>query len=368
MLSDRGLLNRRTAGPRGAGRRIRLARVSLLACAATSALVFGAGFGSAAGKASPPVRTVNLGAGPMKVGGKPLKIAYLDVCAACNAWSVSNTKAAVDTAKKLGVKLTVYDAGFDALKQVNQTKTALSQGYNGMVILALSPEMCTIAKQAIKQGVLVSIVNQHVCTSVYATGNSIWFPGAVNFIGGDQTQDIFTKFLTTIAKQNPGPQEVGLVEGTPGLAQSLLASKAVSTVQAKYPQFKVTVIQDPTYDITGAYNKVQTFLPAHPHLSILATVYSDMTQGAAKALQQAGRKNVKVYDMGGSKWAFSAVRDGSVKLTSVFLPATEGVDSVQSLYNTWYKGQPGPHYVDILKSVPDPFVTKQNIGHRTAQY
>lgn len=345
------------------------ARAGLVACAVVAIVASGvAGCSNGATTTTTSTRTVNLGAGPVKVGGAPLKIAYLDVCAACNAWSVANTKAAENEAKKLGVKLTVYDAGFDAIKQVNQTQTALSQGYQAMVIIALSPEMCTIAKRAIKQGVLVSIVNQHVCSSIYATGNSIWLPGTVNFIGGDQTQDIFQKFLETIAQQNPGPQQVALIEGTPGLTQSLLASKAASAVKAQYPNFKVSVIQVPSYDVTGAYNNVRAFLPAHPKLTIMASIYSDMTQGAVKALQQAGRHGVKVYDMGGSSWAFGAVRDGSVQMTSVFLPATEGVDSIKSLYDTWYLGKPGPHYVDILKSIPEPFLTKRNIGHQSAQY
>ena len=345
----------------------RVARVLALLCAATAVLGVAAGTGLASSGA-PPVRTVNFGAGPIKVGGRPLKIAYLDACAVCNAWSVSNSQAAVAQAKKLGVQLTVYDANLDAIKQVDQAKTALSEGYNAMVIIALSPEMCTVAKEAIKKGVIISIVNQHVCTSVYTTGDATWVPGTVNFIGGDQTQNIFTKYLMTIAAQNPGPQQVALVVGTPVFAQSQLAAVSTKLVEKKYPQFKVTPIVDATYDITGAFNAVQTYLPANPKLTILATVYSDITEGAVKALQRAKRTNVKVYDMGGSKWAFSAVRAGSVKFTSVFLPATEGVDSVQTLYAAWYTGNPGPHYVNILQGIADPFVTQSNIGKHKPQY
>jgi ribose transport system substrate-binding protein len=345
----------------------RFARALALLCAATAVLGIAAGTGLASTPV-PQVRTVNFGAGPIKIGGRPLKIAYLDACAVCNAWSVSNSNAAVAQAKKLGVQLTVYDAALDAIKQVDQAKTALSQGYNAMVIIALSPEMCTVAKQAIKKGVLISIVNQHVCTSVYTTGTATWVPGTVNFIGGDQTQNIFTKYLMAIAAANPGPQQVALVVGTPVFAQSQLAAVSTKLVEKKYPGFKVTPIVDATYDITGAFNAVQSYLPANPNLTILATVYSDITQGAVKALQLAKRTNVKVYDMGGSKWAFAAVRAGTLKFTSVFLPATEGVDSVQSLYTAWYTGNPGAHYLNILQGVPNPFVTKQDIGNRKAQY
>jgi len=361
MLATLGRLPFSRGGSRGFRRMI----VALGVLVALATVVASAG---AKTSAAPPVRTVNFGAGSIKVGGAPLKIAFLDICAACNAWSVSNTQATLAEAKKDGVKVSVFDSNFDALKQVSQFRTALSQGYNGMIIIALSPEMCTLTKQAIKKGVLISIVNQHVCSSVYATGNAIWLPGTVNFIGGDQTQDMFTRFLTTVAAANPGPQQVALLEGTPGLTQTLLVERSKALIEKKYPNFKVTSIQVPTYDITGAYNKLQAFLPANSGLTILAGIYSDMTQGAVKALQQAGRTNVKVYDMGGSKWAFGAVKSGAVQMTSVFLPATEGTLAVSSLYKAWTTGNPGPHYVDIIKTVTTPFITKANISGRQAQY
>ena len=355
---------------KGRSRPRRLLASAVVAAAFVFACAASVGFGAAPARlaaAAPPVRHINLGAGPIKIGGKPLKIAFL-TAASVNAYSVAYNDAAVAEAKKLGVKLTVFDANLNALTQVAQAKVALTQGYNAWVLTALSPEMCALTKQAAKAGVLISIDNQHVCTSVYANGTAIWVPGTVNFTGGDQTGDIFTQFLMHIAATNPGAQQVALVEGTPDLAQSLLASKAATAAEKKYPNFKVTTVVDPTYDITGAYNAVQTFLPAHSGTTILATVYSDMTEGAVKAIQHAGDTKIKVYDMGGSTWAFSAVRNGTIQLTSVFLPRTEGREAVDSLYTTWTTGKPGPHYVDVLKSVSNPFVTKANIGSRKAEY
>jgi ribose transport system substrate-binding protein len=314
----------------------------------------------------PPERTVNFGAGPIKVGGAPLKIALLTACN-CNAYEVAYNNAAIAEAHRLGVKLTLFDSNLSPSNQIEQAKLSVTNGYNAWVLTALSPDFCSLVKEEVKKGILISVNNQHVCTSVYATGNSIWVPGTVNFAGGDQTADIFDKFVQQIAKQNPGPQQVALVEGTPDLTQSLLVSRAASQVEKTDPQFHVSFIQVPTYDFNGANTAVQTFLPAHPKLTILATVYSDMTQGAVQALQKAGR-HIRVYDMGGSKWAFAAVRSGEIQSTSLFLPATEGKLAVDSLYHAWYTGKPGPHYVSVLAGMSDPFVTKQTIGSMQAQY
>ena len=311
---------------------------------------------------------MDLGAGPVNVGGHKLRIAFM-TAASVNDYSKAYNQGAESKGKELGVDLTTLDAGFDAVNQVNQAKTALASGrYDAWIITALSPQMCSITKQAIEKGILVIVANQPVCKDVYNTGEGLWLPGTVAFAGGDQTGDLFEEYLMKVAADNPGPQQVALVQGTPDLAQSLLSTKAAKAVTAKYPEFKVTPIAVPTYDISGANEKVKTFLPAHPDLTVLATVYSDMTRGAVTALKQAGRDNVKVYDMGGSKWAFDAVRDGTVQLTSVFLPATAGGLQVQTLHDVWYDGKPAPKYLNVLDSVDDPFVTKANVDQRKAEY
>jgi ribose transport system substrate-binding protein len=324
--------------------------------------------GTSQSSSAPTTRTVNLGAGPVKVGGHTLRIAFM-TAASVNDYSKAYNKGAQDEASRLGVNLTTFDANLDPVKQVDQARTALaSNKYDAWIITALSPQMCSITKQAIAKGILVIVANQPVCKSEFATGTGLWLPGTVAFAGGDQTADLFKQWLTKIAQLNPGPQQVALVQGTPDLSQSLLSSKAAKEVEATDPQFKVTTIAVPTYDISGANAKVKTFLPAHQNLTILATVYSDMTRGAVTALQQAGTKNVKVYDMGGSKWAFSAVRAGTVQLTSVFLPATAGKLQVQTLNEIWSQGKPAPKYINVLSSVSNPFVTKADIANRQAEY
>jgi ribose transport system substrate-binding protein len=140
-------------------------------------------------------------------------------------------------------------------------------------------------------------------------------------------------------------------------------------VEKKFPGVTFSTLTDATYDIAGGLAVVQPWLTAHPTLKVVASINSGITQGAVEAMQKQNRlTGVKIYDMGGNTWAFNAVRQGTIKFTSVFLPATEGVDSVESVYNAWYKGQTGPHYVNILKSIPNPFLSKQNIGNKKAQY
>jgi ribose transport system substrate-binding protein len=313
-------------------------------------------------------RTVNLGAGPVKVGGEPLKIAFL-TATSNNAFQQSYNQAAEEEAKTLGVELTLLDAGFEPLKQVNQAQTALAQHqYNAWSIQGLSPQICNIVKEAASKGIIVSAVNQQICKSFDTEGDAAWQPGTVNFIAGDQAPKVFSEWLMKVAEDNPGKQKIILVEGLNALAQTQFANQAAEEVEAKYPEVSFVKVNVETYNLEGAEEEVEAVLPANKDATILASDYSEMTQGAKLVLNAAGRDDIKVYDMGGNKWAFEAIENGEIELTSMFLPATAARESIKSLYDTWYKGEPGPHSLDVLDELSTPFVTKENIDKFEPQY
>lgn len=359
---------RRLGGRGGSGRVVIIvAALAMAGCSSSSPAT-----GSASDIGSAPtaqVRTVDLGGDePLTVGGSDLKIAYF-TAPSINAYAQSLNGAAVDEAKKLGVELTTFESSFDGVEQVNQAETALaSKEFNAWSVGPLSPQMCAVVKKAIAAGIVVSIWNQQICVPVTTTGEETWFPGTVNFVGGDQTADVFEDWLREIATLNPGKQKMILVQGPPTVAQTTFLNNALSAVEQINPDMAIVTAQVPSYDLAGAREVVQTLLPANPDVTVLASAYSDMTQGAVLALEAASRDDVTVYDAGGSTWAFDAVKSGQIELTTVFRPATESAVSIQSLYSTWYEGEPGPRYVDILEDLDNPFVTRENISQLQPEY
>ena len=226
-------------------------------------------------------------------------------------------------------------------------------------------------KKALAKGILVSVYNEPLCVPEASTGPQSYFPGTLNYIGGDETPEQFTAFIKQVYKMSPGSQDVLLVVGTPGFHQTIDTEAAAKAVEKAHPEWRVTTLEIPTYDLAGAQKACADRLTADKGVTVLATNYSDMTEGCVLAMQELHyRAGVKVYDMGGSTWAFKEVRAGVLQMTSVYLPKTETADSVQSIYNAWYGksllGLQG--YVNILKSIPSPFISKANIGSFTAQY
>ena len=317
----------------------------------------------------PETRTVDLGGHqPTSVGGSRLKIAYF-TAPSINAYAKSLNEAAVEEAKTLGVELTKFESSFDGVEQVRQAETALaSRKFNAWSVGPLSPQMCDVVKKAIEAGIIVSVWNQQVCVPNTTTGEDTWFPGTVNFVGGDQTADVFEEWLGEIATRNPGPQKMILVQGPPTVAQTTFLNNALTTVERINPDITVVTAQVPTYDLAGAREVVQDLLPANPDTTIVASAYSDMTQGAVLALNAASRDDINIYDAGGSTWAFDAVEAGQIELTTVFRPATESKASIASLFNTWQTGEPGERYVDVLKDLDDPFVTEDNVSQLDPEY
>ncbi len=316
--------------------------------------------------------TVDLGAGPVKIGNGPLKIAFFSA-GSTNAYLQSFNKAAEDEAKKLGASLTIFDANFDPAQQTNQVEQVLANSrYNAWIMDPVPPGNCASIKQAVQKGILISAVNQPLCSKSGDGGASSWLEGTVNYVAGDQTEAIFTTWLEKIAADNPGPQKMLVLEGPPGQVQTTGTEAAIKKVEAKYPQMKITSVQVPGYALAAAQTKTAALIRSNPDLTIVAGNYSDLTQGAVGALQAAGKlKQVKVYDAGGDKWAVESVKNGSVQFTLPFLPATETRVAVQSLVNVWQGKGPGPHYVDVMDSLTipgGPFISKSNVNQFTAQY
>jgi ribose transport system substrate-binding protein len=267
--------------------------------------------------------------------------------------------------------LTYFDGNFDPVAETNQMEQALATGnYTGWAVETESPDACSIIKQAIKKGILVSIYNGPQCKPITAPGVAAWEPGTLNFIAGDQTRASFQKWLNKIVSLNPGPQQMLVLEGPAAISQTSFTNEAIAQVEKSDPQMKIIAELVPAYTLAGADTATAAILTANPNLTIVAGNYSDLTLGAVVAIKAAGKMgNINVYDSGGSKQVISEIKAGEIKLSQPYLPATESVDAVESIINAWH-GKLGPRYVDIMKSLPggEQFITKANVNTFKAQF
>jgi ribose transport system substrate-binding protein len=348
--------------------------VAMLASGCGSSDDGGGGSSSAGGdEAATAAKTVDLGGGVTpKVGEGELKIAYFSA-GSNNVYLQAGIKAAKETATKLGAKMTVFDAAFDANKQFSQVQNATARKqFNAYVMEAVDPQqMCNGMRTAAKQDILISVINAPICGRATNEGEAVWEPGTVNFVGGTQTRDAFTTWLDKIASENSGPQKAAILMGPELGANTQNTDLAVKAIQEKHPEFKIVSNQKTDYSLPQGQAKAQNILQANPDLTVLIANYSDLTRGALQAVKQANRDGkVKVYDYGANRWAVDAVKKGDVALTGVMLPYTEVQRAVEALAQTW-KGERPEKFADLAKDETVPgtlLIDKANVAEFEPEY
>jgi ribose transport system substrate-binding protein len=343
---------------RGYGSRLRdlafLAIGAIAASAATSA-------------AACEPHKIDLGGGKTVDGGcEPLKIAFLSL-GTNNVYLQAGIKGAQDAAVEAGASIDVFDAGWNAATQYNQAQNIVSGGkYNAIVAeMANGVQVCKLlAEDAPAKGIVVSAANQPLCDRAMKEGEEYWSPGTLNYVGGTQGLQAWREALEYIIKQVPGPQKVAVITGPDLIVQTISIDAALKEMQEKYPDFQVVAEVRTDYSLPQAYQKSLPLLRAHPEITMLIGNYSDLSRGAVQAIKQAGLSDkIKVFDNGGSSWAFQAVRDGEVFSTRTYTPYTEMYKSVASLVAAW-KGEPTPRYVPLKSD----YVTKENIDQVKPEY
>jgi len=298
---------------------------------------------------------------------EPLSIAYF-VVGTSNSYLQANVDAAKAAAAEIGATIDVFDAEFTPEKQLNQVENALESGkYNAFVFQPVSgPQACDlISKDAPDKGILVSINIAQLCDRGFETGEELWQPGTLNYVGSTTTLEYYQAWAEQIASENPGPQKVLFVVGPEGNVPVEAAKRAMQAVADENPDFEVTVVHT-DYTSADGLAKTQNYLQANDDVTIVATNYAELTKGALTALDEASLGSVKVYDYGGDPSVLDAIRSGKVVMTTPYYPASAATESIMSLYDA-LQGKPIER---VIPEVPGAqvFITADNVDTFEPEY
>lgn len=345
----------------------KVARNSVLASLTTTAMLVAISTGAAIAAEECTPHEIDLGEGKTVTGGcGPLKIAFL-TAATNNVYLQAGIQGAKDAAKKVGAELEVFDSNWDPATQYNQVQNILSGGEFNAILAEMNDgnQACQIlTEDAPKANVLVAVANLPLCGRATEEGNDLWSPGTLNFVGGSQGNEAFRDWIMEIAEKNPGPQKVAVVTGPDLNANTINTDAAIKAAQEKYPDFNVVAVVRTDYSVLQGNEKTAPLLQANPDLTILIGNYSDITRGAAQAVKQAGMGDqVRIYDSGGNKWAFQAVKNGVITSTRTLTPYTEMYVGVEALAAAW-KGETVPRFTPLVST----FVTAENVDENEPQY
>ena len=295
----------------------------------------------------------------------PLKIAMF-MPAVNTSYLQANIKGAQDEAAKVGATISVFDAKFDPMNQLNQMQNAIqTKQYNAFIVFPLAGQViCKVAtEEAPKAGILVSSYHFSLCNTTFEVDEKQWAPGTLQYVGGASSYPVFLNYVTEIIKANPGPQKVGILTGLELADDTLRIKRVIDELKTKYPQFEIVDNQHTDYTIPDAQKHAQNMIQTHPDIGIIITTYSNISRAVVNALEQAGKAgSVKIYDFGGTSWSKKAIESGQVVATVPFYAYTAAAVAVRNLALA-HEGKEVPHYIPNDGGPADAptIVTKSNV-------
>jgi ribose transport system substrate-binding protein len=289
------------------------------------------------GTASSQAVKVDVGTGtPIEVKSAKPRIAWFGALA--NLYVQAQAKGMKDEAAREGLDLTVFDAKFDPLVQMQQLQNALQQGkFDAFIVDPFdgNAECPVLSREAPSKGVVVVTAAVTMCDHVKVDeGDDSWTPGTLAQVGYQGAVGPNRQFFREVNKrQDDGKPHVGLLLLGPSLnASSIATAEALKQSQAagEIPNVDVKYVVDTDFSTADGLARTQTLLQAHPEIDTIMTLYSDVTIGVIQAVRKAGLTGkVKVYDQGASGQSIAAIKAGDLELTTAFHPYGIGVESVR---------------------------------------
>ena len=219
-----------------------------------------------------------------------------------NPYFVSCHKGAQEAADQLGVKL-LWDGPTetDPAKQNEVVEAWITRGVDVIAVSVENKEaISTVLRKARGKGIKVVtwdadaekdardfFVNQATPEGIAGT----LLEHASRILGGKGSFAIITASLTA-ANQNTWIQHI-----REGLA-------------TKYPDLKLVDIRPSDDDRKRAFDETQTLLKVHPEIKLVMAIASPAVPGAAEAVKQSGRTDVKVTGLGLPNASKPYLKDG----------------------------------------------------------
>jgi ribose transport system substrate-binding protein len=303
--------------------------------------------------------------------GQGLKVAVF-IPGVANEFGLEQERAAKETAKELGMDMTLFDAGYDPNKQLNQMQTAMTSGnFDAAVVMALDGVMSCklLTHDFAKANILTSLSGAPLCDDgANHTGKSVdevWAPGTLNFVGSNTTRDYVDGWLAAAAKANPGKQKVVAVLGPAVNTQTRVTEAALAKLAADNTGYSVATIYT-DWTTTDAYNKTQTYLQGHPDTTLILSASSpDLTRGVIQAEKGAGLSGkIHIVDVGFGKFQIQQLDAGNVQLSTMLFPYNQMKANLESIAAA-QRGDAGSRFVDdsVIGTAKNPFVvTKESIS------
>lgn len=261
---------------------------------------------------------------------------------------VVNVKDAMeDAAAELEVRLIVNDAQREAVKQVQQIESFISQGVDAIILNPCEMEASSPAvRKAQEAGIPIINVNSETTAS------------PDGFVGS-RDEESAEIALEHIVLQLGGKGNIVVMHGYMGQAAQLKRASATKTVLSKYPEITILAEQTAEWDRAKAMSLMENWIQSYGNqMDAVFAQNDEMGMGALQALEQAGLKDqVLVVSIDAIGDALKAVKDGRLDATVFQDAKAQGKQAVQMAVDFINQKSVAENSVFI----PFQLVTRENV-------
>lgn len=235
----------------------------------------------------------------------------------------------------------------DAAEQVSRIENLLVRRVNALVVLPQEPgPLTTVCANAAREGTFLVVVDRGLDQPVHHVN-----------VAGDN-RGFGRAAAQALAGALKGEGKILVMEGIPCVVNSDRVS-AFQEELKKYPKIRILESQSAYWDTEKGLKLMENYLQKYPEIDAVWVGDDDVLIGALKALQESGRKEVKLMlGGGGSKLIIKRVMDHDpvVRMTVTYPPEMiavgirEAIKGVRSGVKTPQK--------NIV--VPSEIVTEEN--------
>ncbi|MFD1211166.1 substrate-binding domain-containing protein [Arthrobacter sp. GCM10027362] len=210
----------------------------------------------------------------------PLKIGYsvMDLQDPYFQSYVAGIKA---EAGKLGAQVIVADQKSSQQEQVSGSASLISQGISALIVSPVQPSALPATINAAHSAQIPVVIGD-----VGAEGNYDAYILSDNQDGGKQAADYFRKAF----EGKSGKHKIGIIETAPGVVVGAERAQGFKDALSGDPNIEIVAsLTGQTVDT--AYKAAQDMLSAHPDLEGIYAANSNNAQGAARAVETAGKQD-----------------------------------------------------------------------------
>jgi ribose transport system substrate-binding protein len=295
---------------------------------------------------------------------KSIRVAFFASTLA-NTYVPAQVKGARSAAGKRNASVTVFDAVYDASKQLTQVQDAItSRKFDAFVISAVDGNaLVPQIKKAIAAGIKVACISAPCgpdLTSLKPQVAGLTVHVGHSFVASGRI--MAEQIVAACGKRDPC--KVVLIPGLFAYPGDKVRRDTIHARLEPHSAIDIVSEQEGKYVADTARTAMLNVLQAHPDVNVVATTGDQMASGIEQAVNSSHRKGkVKIIGNGASVIGVSAVKSGRWYATVVLLPSTEGRVATDSVVRA-ARGAVGlPASIDVERLSPiGRVVTSETVG------